>query len=276
MGAAGITCHDHLWRSSYVWATRRDGKTETFSHKVQHPSSTRFSQNIHEGKDTTGRFGSRTPKGKHVGGFGAVFPSAGTGAWSQDGGNYEQFFTKKKIKVLERPSRSPDLNPIGKSVGWSEASLCTGDALDIWQIWSAFEIFFLGGRALYAELKVPFSALVSKYCQVKVGHADRDLPKNEKGALTKYLRACVLCNRVIFFFRPKGIAVLQSNSYSWNDVSWSQFISTGVWRLFISTVGLRVLFIYIQSGCEYVKFTCPDTSAPTCCMEKWKKMQSCS
>lgn len=56
----------------------------------------------------------------------------------------------------------------------------------------------LGGGVFYTEVKVPFSALVSKNCQVKVGHADRDLPKHEKGALTKYLRLCVLCNRGVF------------------------------------------------------------------------------
>lgn len=160
MGAAGVICHNHLWCSSYVWAVWQDGKTETFSQQVQHPSSARFSQKIYmkvkiqqvrlaQHKTNTAL---EHPQGSTLVAaascFAAVFPSAGTGAWSQDGGNYERFFTKKKIKVLERPSRSPDLNPIGKSVEWSEESLCTGDALDIGQIWSAF----------YTELKVPFSA----------------------------------------------------------------------------------------------------------------------
>lgn len=91
MGAAGIICHNHLWCSSYVRAVGQDGKTETFSQQVYHPSSARFGQNIHEGKDTTGTSGKTKtntalehPQGSVLVAaascFGAVFPSAGTGA----------------------------------------------------------------------------------------------------------------------------------------------------------------------------------------------------
>lgn len=83
-------------------------------------------------------------------------------------------------------------------------SRCAREMPSISDRFGALLRFFWGGRALYTALKVPFSALVSKYCQVKVGHADRDLPQKWKRCFDKVFKGVRVMQR--------GISVLQLNS----------------------------------------------------------------